>query len=293
MTVVTSPEYRRGISLRRPGPALYVVLVDLRPTTVEELLVDLEAEHLDLDVLVAPLDEIGWNRPTPAAGWAVRDQVSHLAYFDDAAYLAMTEPAVFAKVVDAAMAADDPKREHLLRGRAMSGVELLTWWRSSRSAMIGASADLPDGTRVPWFGPPMGVLSFLSARLMETWAHGQDVADALRVQRVPTPRLRHIAHLGVRARPFSYAVRGLPLPPTSVSVALTGPGGEHWAWDHSDSAEDSVRGPALDFCLVVTQRRNLADTALVVEGPAATEWMSIAQAFAGPPGPGRPAEQAS
>jgi uncharacterized protein (TIGR03084 family) len=276
-----------------PVPALYLVLVDLRPTTVEELLVELEAEHLDLDALVAPLDERDWDRPTPAAGWAIRDQISHLAFFDDAARLAMTEPAAFATLVEAALGAEDPMQEHLRRGRALSGADLLAWWRASRASMIEVSGDLPHGTRVPWFGPPMGVLSFLSARLMETWAHGQDVADALSARRRPTPRLRHIAHLGVRARPFSYAVRGLELPATSVSVFLTGPGGEQWDWVDSDSSPDQVRGSALDFCLVVTQRRHLTDTSLVVEGPSATQWMSIAQAFAGPPGAGRPAESNS
>jgi uncharacterized protein (TIGR03084 family) len=264
--------------------------VDLRPTTLDELLDDLDAEHSDLDALVATIDESGWDRPTPASGWTVRDQVSHLAFFDDAALLAMTDPTGFTAMVDAAMAAADPMEEHLRRGRALTGTELLAWWRGSSDAMIRAARALSDGARVPWFGPPMGALSFVSARLMETWAHGQDIADALGVQRVPTARLRHIAHLGVRTRPFSYAVRGLEPPSTPVAVALTGPGGERWEWGSADVGSDSIRGSAIDFCLVVTQRRNISDTTLVVEGDAATEWMSIAQAFAGPPGPGRPAD---
>jgi uncharacterized protein (TIGR03084 family) len=234
---------------------------------------------------VADLDEAGWARSTPAEGWAVGDQVSHLAFFDDAAVSAMTDPDAFAVLVDSALAGGDPMQEHLRRGRAMTGIELLRWWRTSRHVMVSAARDLPDGTRVPWFGPPMGLLSFVSARLMETWAHGQDVADALDRRRVPTSRLRHIAHLGVRTRAFSYVVRGREAPSTPVRVALTGPAGDEWVWGDADG--DSVRGAALDFCLVVTQRRHLTDTGLVVEGDAATEWMSIAQAFAGPPGPGR------
>jgi len=134
----------------------------------------------------------------------------------------------------------------------------------------------------------MGAMSFVSARLMETWAHGQDVADALGVIRIATNRLRHIAHLGVRARPFSYVVRGLTMPTDQVSVELTSPSGELWAWDTESDPPDQVRGPALDFCLVVTQRRNIVDTELEVKGRAANEWLGIAQAFAGPPGPGRP-----
>jgi uncharacterized protein (TIGR03084 family) len=261
--------------------------VTLRPTTVDELLDDLDAEHRDLDALVASLDEPEWDRATPAEGWAVRDQVSHLAFFDDAAVLAMSDPAGFTALVEAAMARSDPMEEHLRRGRALTGAELLAWWRTSRTTMVEATSGLPEGARVPWFGPPMGVFSFVSARLMETWAHGQDVADALDVNRPPTARLRHVAHLGVRTRSFSYAARGLEPPPIPVRVALTGPADELWEWDGSATAA-SVQGPALDFCLVVTQRRNLADTGLVLEGDAAREWLSIAQAFAGPPGSGRP-----
>ncbi len=177
--------------------------------------------------------------------------------------------------------------EHLLRGRAMAGRDVLAWWRAARTSMVGAARGLDPHARVPWFGPPMGALSFVSARLMETWAHGQDVADALAVTRVPTARLRHIAHLGVRARPFSYVVRGLDVPAEPVRVDLTGPSGEHWEWD-SEASSELVRGSALDFCLVVTQRRHLSDTTLTVKGASATQWLAIAQAFAGPPGNGRP-----
>jgi uncharacterized protein (TIGR03084 family) len=261
------------------------------PTTLDDLLADLDAEHTDLDSLVAGLDEAGWARPTPAAGWAVRDQLSHLAYFDDAAVSAMTEPTAFAALVDAALAGADPMEEHLRLGRALTGPDLLAWWRASRGAMVAATRALPDAARVPWFGPPMGVLSFVSARLMETWAHGQDVADAVGVRRVPTSRLRHIAHLGVRTRAFSYIVRGREPPGEPVAVVLTGPSGEIWEWGDAAVASDHVHGPALDFCLLVTQRRNLADTDLVVVGSGARQWLSMAQAFAGPPGPGRPAQR--
>ena len=258
------------------------------PTTLAELLDDLRAEHDGLDALVGPLDEDSWSLATPAEGWAVRDQVSHLAFFDDAASLAIVDPDAFVVMAEAAVAAaGDPMEEHLRRGRAMTGTEVLAWWRRARHDSVRAAASLGPRDRVPWFGPPMGALSFVSARLMETWAHGQDVADALAVSRTPTARLRHIAHLGVRARPFSYVVRGLAVPTDSVAVDLSGPSGEHWTWDEG-STGGRVQGTALDFCLVVTQRRHVADTALTVDGTAASQWLDIAQAFAGPPGPGRP-----
>jgi uncharacterized protein (TIGR03084 family) len=145
-------------------------------------------------------------------------------------------------------------------------------------------------TRVPWYGPSMAARSFVTARLMETWAHGQDIVDALGVTRTPTARLRHVAHIGVRARPFSYALHGLTLPAIGVAVRLTGPDGQEWTWGEWESDKsplNSVSGSALDFCLVVTQRRHLFDTGLDVVGDVAIEWMTIAQAFAGGVGAGR------
>jgi uncharacterized protein (TIGR03084 family) len=134
------------------------------------------------------------------------------------------------------------------------------------------------------------MMSFVTARLMETWAHGQDVRDAAGAPPEVSDRLRHVAHIGVGARPFSHAIRGEEMPPVPVDVVLTGPSGDEWRWGPGD-ATDRVSGPALDFCLVVTRRRHRDDVGLVVVGDAAEEWMSIAQAFAGPPGSGRRAGQ--
>jgi uncharacterized protein (TIGR03084 family) len=151
--------------------------------------------------------------------------------------------------------------------------------------MLEAFARLSGSDRIPWYGPPMSPASFMTARLMETWAHGQDVVDALGVERTSTDRLRHVAHIGVRARPFSYSTRGLSVPDEPVAVDLGGPAGDRWVWN--EAALQTVRGDALDFCLVVTQRRHVEDTSLEMQGPLAREWMSIAQAYAGPPGTGR------
>jgi uncharacterized protein (TIGR03084 family) len=120
---------------------------------------------------------------------------------------------------------------------------------------------------------------------METWAHGQDVVDAVGAERAPTARLRHVAHIGVSARPFSYAIRRLELPDVPIHVSLRAPDGDTWQW--GEPAADHVSGDALEFCWVVTQRRHLGDTSLRIEGDAAQEWMHIAQAFAGAPGSGR------
>lgn len=252
---------------------------------------DLEAEHADLDELVAGLDEAGWDAPTPAEGWAVRDQVSHLAYFDEAGLTAAVEPDRFREQAAALIAAlaEDPDATDVSvqRGRDSSGPELLAWWRASRTSMVAAFRRLDPRDRLPWYGPDMGARSFATARLMETWAHGQDVRDALGRPAATSGRLRHVAHIGIGARPFAYAINRMELPDEQVRVELAAPGGGTWTWGE-EGAPSRITGPALDFCLLVTQRRHLDDLDLVIEGDAAREWAGIAQSFAGPPGGGRP-----
>ena len=245
---------------------------------------DLEAEHEALDALVAGLEDSRWDTPTPAEGWTVRDQIAHLAYTDVAARLAVGGGDAWERQLSRDR--QERGRSQLEAGRRRTPGELLAWWRESRRALLEALRPLDRRTRIPWYGPPMGALSFATARLEETWGHGQDVADALGVRRVDTDRLRHIAHLGVLTRSYSFTNQGRPAPIGDVRVELTSPGGERWTWG-DERATNRVTGSARGFCLVVTRRRHIADTDLVAEGPVATEWMSIAQAFAGPPGAGR------
>jgi uncharacterized protein (TIGR03084 family) len=246
---------------------------------------DLQAEQEALDSILSGLEEVAWNTPTPAEGWMVRDQVSHLGAADRVATVAASDPERF-QAEFLRQAREDRMARQLEIGRTMSGAALLGWWRSARSAMLAVFRGLDARARIPWFGPAMSAVSFATARLMETWAHGQDIVDALGVHRPASERLRHIAHIGVLARPFSYSVRGRTPPADEVRVELESPAGWLWTWGEAQ-AHNRVSGPALDFCLVVTQRRHVADTALRLVGPVATEWMRLAQAFAGPPGPGR------
>jgi len=255
--------------------------------TMAALCDDLLAETADLEGLLVPLDEAAWDTPTPAEGWTIRDQATHLAFFDDAAMLAATDPERFRAERDRALAdvhgmVDRAALDH----RHLPGAEVLAWLRRARRALVDAVTPMDPAARVPWYGPDMSVASSITARIMETWAHGQDVADALGVRRVPTARLAHVAFLGVRALPNSFRAHGLPVPDAPVRVELRAPGGDRWTFG-PEGAPDRVRGSALDFCLAVTQRRHLADLDLELTGPVATAWLEIAQAFAGPPGPGR------
>jgi uncharacterized protein (TIGR03084 family) len=256
---------------------------------VQSICDDLAAAHRELDAIVGPLTDAAWLTATPSPGWAIRDQISHLWFFDQRALLALTDPDGFA--ADALwLMANGGTDASVEPGRSMEPAELLTRWRGDRQRLLDAASVLDPSTRVPWYGPAMAARSFITARLMETWAHGQDVVDALGVDRIPTARLRHVAHIGVRARPFSYAIHNMTMPPVDVVVRLLGPNGEAWSWGESEGESgpaNSVSGPALDFCLVVTQRRHVSDTRLDIVGDAASEWMSIAQAFAGGAGEGR------
>ncbi len=247
---------------------------------------DLLAEGADLMALVEPLDAEAWLTPTPAAGWSIRDQVTHLARFDDLARLAITDPDRFRAELPDLAEAEGMVDRAAEADRAVSGPDALVWLRTSRQALTDAARASDPRLRVPWYGPDMTVVSSITARLMETWAHGQDVADALGVERVTTDRLRHVAFICARTVPNSYLAQGLPVPDEPVRLELVGPGGDVWEFG-PEGAANVVRGPALDFCLVATQRRHRDDTALVAVGPVADEWLSIAQAFAGPPGPGR------
>jgi uncharacterized protein (TIGR03084 family) len=253
---------------------------------------DLWGEHDELDQIVAAITDADWDEPTPADGWTVRDQISHLHYFDDRATLAATDPDAFKRWRDAEATAQLTAEEtaDVAVGRALDPADLLALWRRGRGSMIEVFEGLDAKARIPWFGPDMSAVSFATARLMETWAHGQDVVDAVGVERAATDRLKHICHIGVRALPYAYTVNRREVPTEPVRVEIKAPSGDTWTWGPEDAA-NIVRGPALDFALVVTRRRHRDDTSLEAVGPVANEWLSIAQAFAGPPGSGRKAGQ--
>ena len=257
------------------------------------VIADLGDEYEALDRILVAAGDGQWDVQTPSDGWTVRDEISHLAFSEELAGIAATDPDQFASRLqdllgDLAQAEDLPRQ----RARDLSAGQMLDWWRGARALTLQALRSHGTRDRIPWVVGDMSVAAFATARLMETWAHGQDIVDALKIDRAPTARLRHVAELGVRTRTFSFAIAGRAAPVSDARVALIGPAGDSWVWG-PEHTEDRVSGTALDFCLVVTQRRHISDTALVVEGEGAREWMARAQAYAGPPGPGRGAGQFS
>jgi len=256
---------------------------------MQELLQDLKDEHDALDQIVVGLDSDGWNTMTPAE-WTVKQQIEHIAFFDNTAKLSVTQPDVFQEHVKALFGGRPEAMAQLEVLQKMTSTELLNWWRSERAGLLEALSQKGPKDRLPWYGPSMSALSFATARLMETWAHGQDVVDVVGASRPATDRLRHTAHLGYVTFGWSFMNRQMEVPGDPVRLELTSPSGSLWTWG-PEEATNIIQGSAEGFCLVVIQRRHYLDTDLVVTGPTAEKWMSLAQCFAGPPTQGPPPEK--
>lgn len=253
---------------------------------MKDVCADLLEEYTELAALADTLTPQQWQTKTAFFEWTPWDEIAHLCFFDETGLLAVTDNDAFA-------AGTRELTMELSRGReisaitrekygAMDGKALLRYWRPRFEALVAALATLDPKTRLPWYGPTMSARSFTTARMMETWAHGQDVFDVVRVRRAPSHRLKHIAHIGVTTYGWTFVNRKLPVPEPVPYIELNAPGNETWTWNEPLTT-NAVRGSAEDFCLVVTQRRNIQDTQLQVTGISARHWMTIAQCFAGPP----------
>ncbi|MCG8530268.1 MAG: TIGR03084 family metal-binding protein [Desulfovibrionales bacterium] len=248
---------------------------------------DLAWEQSDLEDILISLDEDAWKKVTPFAQWTIKDQVAHLTYFDRAARLSIQDPKGF-EAEARALLESHSDFEHIhdainARGSRLPGVELLARWKEERLALLQAYQTVDAKARLPWYSQAMGARSSATARLMEAWAHGEDIRECLGEESSETHRLKHIVHLGVATFGWSFMVRKQVIPSEAVFVKLLGPGDEVWTFNPDPGGEPFIEGRALDFCRVVTQRRHFSDTKLLVKGETARQWMEYAQAFAGPP----------
>src|SRR5262245_12764160 len=254
---------------------------------------DFRAEADELHRFLGTLSERDWSRPTTFQRWTPWDVVAHLHLYDEVSRASLAGEETFAKQrsdLVGAMARGVSNAD-LARERfgALGAWELLARWIAGARDLAERLASSDPKRRLPWFGPDMGVRMFTTARLMETWAHGQEVYDLVRVEREDTDRLRHIAEIGVRTYAWTFVNRKLAVPGPPPHVRLVAPSRVVWEWNEP-SETSFVRGTAVDFCRTVTQVRNVADTSLEVAGDVARRWMAIAQCFAGratdPPKPG-------
>jgi uncharacterized protein (TIGR03084 family) len=244
---------------------------------------DLLAEAEELHVFLQTLGEKDWGRPTGFMQWTPWDVVAHLHFFDQFSMLSLTDEEAFAAKRDAfiksilgGLTGAEIAREEI---GDLSPAALLERWQDTCREMATQLGESDPKRRLTWFGPDMGVRMFTTARYMETWAHGQEVYDLMRVQRKNTDRIKNIAVIGMKTFGWTFVNRGLEVPGDPPYVRLVAPSGEIWEWNEPNESE-CIRGDAVDFCHVVTQGRNVADTALEVVGDIATRWMSIAQCFA-------------
>jgi uncharacterized protein (TIGR03084 family) len=250
---------------------------------ISELISDLDAESGAVDALVATLPAVAWDLATPADGWTIAHQISHLAWTDQVAYLSVTDAISFNTAL--AHAADDPAGfvDHAAIEGLAPPTELLARWRAGRTALTSALSTSPQDIKLPWYGVAMSPASMATGRIMETWAHGTDIADALGVTMPATTRLRHVLFLATRTFGFSFSAHGLPTPDAPVRLELVAPDGSLWTYG-PDDADDRIQGTALDFGLVATHRRHRDDVDLRTTGPVADAWLDVVQTFAGPPG---------
>jgi uncharacterized protein (TIGR03084 family) len=248
--------------------------------------IDFRDESDALFALLEPLDDKDWVRKTQFKYWTLNDIVAHLHMGNYMAGLSLKDSAAFGDFMGKLLAANKQAEGRLDPTHAwldgLKNRELLHQWRDFYREMAGCFAVAEPKRRVKWVGPDMSVLSSVTARLMETWAHGQAIYDLLGEERKDTDRIKNVAVIGINTFGWTFANRKLAVPEDRPYVRLTAPSGAPWEWNQADQ-RNAIEGSAVEFCQVVTQTRNVADTRLKVVGETATAWMSIAQCFAGPP----------
>ena len=226
--------------------------------------------------------DLDWDRATQFKNWTINDVIVHLHFWNRAADLALTDEAAFMELIKDLMAKlqSGGLRDFENEAVKQRGDALFSIWQSFYREMAARWADVDPKRRLKWAGPEMSARSSMTARQMETWAHGQEVFDLVGEFREDTDRIKNIVIMGINTFGWSYKVRGLTPPEGMPTVKLKSPSGQVWVFGEG---EDTIEGDAVGFAQVVTQTRNVADTNLVCTGAVATEWMEHAQCFAGPP----------
>lgn len=256
-----------------------------------QVVADLKADGDEVDRMVAGLDASQWKLPTPAPGWTIAHQIAHLTATFRMAATAAADPPAFKAMMDRLSGDFDANVAAALSPYLAKPPDvLLGLWRTERAAAEAALGKVPAGQLVPWLVRPLPAPILAAAGMMELFGHGQDIADSLGIQRQHTDRLQHLVAFAVRVWDFGYLARGLTTPNLEFRFEITAPSGA--IWRHGPvNAEQSIVGPAVDFCLLATRRRHRADLAIKATGPDAEQWLEVAQAYRGSAGPGRSPEQ--
>ncbi len=247
---------------------------------------DFRLESHGLAALLDPLAERDFASETQFKSWTINDALGHLHMFNIAADLALANVedfnAFIAPIIQGLAQGKTLLQTQIVFLDGLEGRELLQQWRDRAERLADNYATADPKARIKWIGPDMSARSSITARQMETWAHGQEVFDLLGVKRQEHDRIKNIVHLGVSTYGWAFINRGLPVPDPAPYLCLTAPSGEVWEWNEPQ-ANNAISGLAVEFAQVVTQVRNIADTSLATIGETASAWMEIAQCFAGPP----------
>ncbi|MEM8730056.1 MAG: TIGR03084 family metal-binding protein [Pseudomonadota bacterium] len=246
------------------------------------------------DTLAALLDSLAssdWDRATQFKNWTINDVLVHLYFWNRAADQALVAPDRFQLMMGTVMAEMAGGGLRPIENRMIPerGRDLFVVWQAQYRDMAARWGEIDPKTRVKWVGPEMSVRSSITARQMETWAHGMEVFDIMGRTRTDADRIANVVMLGVNTFGWSHKVQELDVPDQMPFLRLTAPSGAVWEYGEASDVE-RIEGPAVAFAQVVTQTRNVADTALRIAGPVAERWMQTAQCFAGgketPPAPG-------
>lgn len=244
-----------------------------------------QAEVNVLAELLSSIQEGDLLIETPFKRWTINDVIGHLFVFDTAALLTLNSESefdTFFAPMDLALKNGnsflEAQKPYLV---GISGRELIHQWLSQSQDVFAAYSKADPRKRLKWAGPSMSARSSITARHMETWAHGHSVFDALQQVRSETDRVHSVCHLGVATFAWTFVNRKQHVPETPPKVELTSPSGTQWIWN-PESKNGTVRGTAVEFAQIVTQVRNVLDTSLETDGEVARQWMSMAQCFAGP-----------
>lgn len=246
---------------------------------------DFLAECDALQALLSDRPEADLLLTTQFKHWTIEDVITHLHAGNLAAKWSLSDPdrlrATLARMPEQRAAGHSLREIQRLQTGGLGGRKLLERWHEESARIADLFAATDPKRRVEWVGPTMSARSSISARLMETWAHGQAIYDRLGKERIERDRVRGIAQLGINTFEWTFRNRDLPVPGSRPYVRLAAPSSEIWTW--GEPAKERIEGDAVEFCRVVTQTRCAADTELRIEGATARAWMSIAQCFAGPP----------
>jgi uncharacterized protein (TIGR03084 family) len=255
-------------------------------TDTKDVLADFTTEGDELDRVVSRLDD-EWTLPTPAPGWTIAHQMAHLTATFRLAALAGANPDAFTKLA-AGLSPDFDANVATAMAPYLElpPAELLSQWRAARAEAAGALGAADPAKPLPWLVNPLPPMVIGQAGIMELFAHGQDIHDALGLRPERTDRIGHLVTFAVRTWTFGYLARELPVPDVEFRFELVAPSGRMWVFGPEDASQ-RISGPAEDFCLLVTRRRHRDDLAVTAEGPDAYKWLDIAQAYRGPAGAGR------